>query len=208
MKIEESGIEFEFPEGNTTLKFDEDPYYKTYFNKMSGAKGVDFVSSGEKRLLFLEVKNCVGHENDNRWRIYPNNKKIKTSATKVETSGRESLDIEMAQKVAMSISNIVGANSFGEKRAASRYLVPLLKEITSDEFSKDRKIWYVILFLEGDFGCESRSKKMIMKDLQDSIKTKLSWLNCRVSVVDSNTYPDKLFRADAECMKNSGKKGI
>lgn len=29
---------------------------------------------------------------------------------------------------------------------------------------------------------------MIMKRLQDSISDKLSWLNCRVFVVDSATY--------------------
>ena len=43
MKIEESGIEFDFPDENVTLKFDEDPYYRKYFVKMDGAKGVDFI---------------------------------------------------------------------------------------------------------------------------------------------------------------------
>lgn len=35
---------------------------------------------------------------------------------------------------------------------------------------------------------------MIMRELQESIKTKLSWLNCRVSVVDSDTYKKELFK--------------
>lgn len=54
----------------------------------------------------------------------------------------------------------------------------------------------VILFLEGDFDnprSVTRSKKMIMERLQDSIRTKLSWLNCRVSVVDSATYNKRCF---------------
>ena len=29
---------------------------------------------------------------------------------------------------------------------------------------------------------------MIMKELQDSMNKKLRWINCRVSVVDSDTY--------------------
>lgn len=53
---------------------------------------------------------------------------------------------------------------------------------------------YVILFLKGDFACRSRSKKTIMKSLQDSINKKLKWLNCQVSVVDSGTYDPKIFQ--------------
>lgn len=45
-----------------------------------------------------------------------------------------------------------------------------------------------------DFGNKIRTKKMIMKDLQDSMKKKLDWLNCRVSVVDSDTYNTKIFQ--------------
>ena len=52
----------------------------------------------------------------------------------------------------------------------------------------------MILFLEGDFGGKTRSKKMIMKALQNSINKKLKWINCRVSVVDSDTYNTKLFQ--------------
>ena len=37
-------------------------------------------------------------------------------------------------------------------------------------------------------------RKMIMKELQDSINKKLRWINCRVSVVDSDTCDSKIFR--------------
>lgn len=37
-------------------------------------------------------------------------------------------------------------------------------------------------------------KKMIMKALQDSMNKNLQWINCRVSVVDSDTYNSKIFR--------------
>lgn len=53
------------------------------------------------------------------------------------------------------------------------------------------EIYYFIL--EGDFECQSRSKKMIMGRLQESLKRKLSWLNCKVSVVDSDTYNRRRF---------------
>lgn len=37
---------------------------------------------------------------------------------------------------------------------------------------------------------------MVMKSLEDSIKKKLPWLHCNVSVVDSNTYVRRLFTVE------------
>lgn len=193
MEIEESGIKFEFPNGNTTVKFDDDKYYRKFFCKVDGAKGVDFISSSEMQLLFVEVKNCAGHESECTWRIFPNKKKLSTTHTTVDTKNRESLDIEVAQKVAMSIACIVGAHTYLDRRETGKDIVSFGEQILSEKFALDKKSWYVILFLEGDFSCESRSKKMIMQELQQSLSNKLSWLNCRVSVVDSHTYPRKLF---------------
>ena len=34
---------------------------------------------------------------------------------------------------------------------------------------------------------------MIMDELQRSMQTKLRWLNCKVSVVDTDTYNNKIF---------------
>ena len=61
----------------------------------------------------------------------------------------------------------------------------------------DKKKILVILFLEGNFedcGIKSRSKKMMMSRLQDSISRKLTWLNCQVFVVDSGTYKERYFQ--------------
>ena len=66
--------------------------------------------------------------------------------------------------------------------------------LSGDSFSNDSKKKYVILFLEGDFGTKTRTKKMIMQKLQDSINKKLRWINCRVSVVDSDTYDPRMFQ--------------
>ncbi len=140
------------------------------------------------------MKNCIGDEGNCRWRIFPNNQKRETSHTTVNIEGRESLDIEVPKKVAMSLAAILGAKSFGETKDSIKELAGIQKAIVSDEFEGDKKKKYVILFLEGDFGSHTRSKKMIMSDLQRSMNTKMRWLNCKVSVVDSNTYDNKMFQ--------------
>ena len=108
--------------------------------------------------------------------------------------GRDSLDIEMAQKTAMTIAALIGAKSFGDTKEGLCELREYIQFLSKDAFSDNSKKKYVILFLEGDFGGKTRSKKMIMKALQDSINKKLKWINCRVSVVDSDTYNTKLFQ--------------
>lgn len=69
-----------------------------------------------------------------------------------------------------------------------------LNQLFLDDFWKVKKKKYVILFLEGDFGGHTRTKKMMMLNLQRSMETKMRWLNCKVSVVDSNTYNNKIFQ--------------
>ena len=55
----------------------------------------------------------------------------------------------------------------------------------------------IILVLEGDFGTHTRPKTVIMSELQRNIMSKLQWLDCRVSVVDSSTYCEKVFKMNA-----------
>ena len=117
-----------------------------------------------------------------------------TTHTVVNVEGRDSLDIEVAQKTAMTVAALTGAKSFGDTQDCLEDLKEYIQFLSSDRFSDDSKKKYVILFLEGDFGSRTRSKKMIMKELQDSMNKKLQWINCRVSVVDSDTYNPKIFR--------------
>lgn len=42
----------------------------------------------------------------------------------------------------------------------------------------------------------TRSEKMIMKDLKDSIKEKLDWLNCRILVENINTHLKDIYSAN------------
>ena len=191
---EESGLKFLFPQNDTVVKFDDTKFYRDYFNKLPEAKGVDFISVDKDKIAFIEVKNCTGDESNCRWRIAPNNQKKNTTHTVVNVEGRDSLDIEVAQKTAMTVAALTGAKSFGDTKDCLEELKEYIQFLSSDRFSDDSKKKYVILFLEGDFGSRTRSKKMIMKEPQDSMNKKLQWINCRVSVVDSDTYNPKIFR--------------
>ena len=94
----------------------------------------------------------------------------------------------------MTVAALVGAKSFGNTKECVSELREYIQFLAKDTFSDDSKKKYVILFLEGDFGGKTRSKKMIMKSLQDSMNKKLQWINCRDSVVDSDTYDPRLFQ--------------
>lgn len=106
---------------------------------------------------------------------------------------RDSLDIEVPQKVAMTLAALLGARSFDETREAVKELKYIQDFIFSKKFMDCTKKKYVILFLEGDFGGYTRSKKMIMSSLERRMQTKLRWLDCKISVVDSNTYNREIF---------------
>lgn len=190
---EESGLRFGFPKENTVVKFDDTAFYRDYFNKLPEAKGVDFISLEKDAISMIEVKNCMGHEGENRWRIEPNNHKKETSHTTVGLDGRDSLDIEVAQKTAMTLSGLIGAKTYENSKECVKEVEEIIHFLCSESFSDVAKQKYIILFLEGNFECHSRSKKMIMRSLQDSLKRKLSWLNCKVSVVDSDTYDRRRF---------------
>lgn len=191
---EESGLRFGFPEGTSVVKFDDTKYYRNLFNSLPESKGVDFISAGTGNISFIEVKNCTGDEGNNRWRIAPDNQKRNTTSTKVDVEGRESLDIEVSQKVAMTLAALAGARSFGDRKESLDELRDMVTTVFSDEFTKDNMKKHIILFLEGNFGTHTNSKKMIMARLQKSINTKMRWMDCKVSVVDSSTYNDKIFK--------------
>ena len=182
MMLTESNLRFSFPDNVNVIKFVDTNYFKNKFQNLPRAKGVDFVADSEKVIWFIEVKNCKGYESDNRYRIAPNNAKVHTAPTTVDVSDRESLDYEVAQKVAMTIACLVGALTKPEHQGGDE-LKPYCKSLTHGVV--DAKQLKILLFLEGDFGTRTHSKKMIMKALASSIKNKLfPWLNCQVFVGD------------------------
>ena len=199
MVLTEGELQFTFP-GGKAIKFDDTEFYRKRFNKLSGAKGVDFICDTDDFLMLLEVKDCLGNEAENGWRIAIDNTKVATSPTSVDTEGRESFDNEVAHKVAMTISCLLGAQTFGENRPFQQEeLIPYADYISRLDIVKvaqRNKTVFVILLLEGDFQSGTRTKKMNMDRIQLSIEKKLKWLNCKVSVVDAGTYRSDLFEVE------------
>jgi hypothetical protein len=138
MDIIESGIRFRFPDTSTTIKYDDTRYYREIFMNLPDAKGVDFISFDDRSILFMEVKNCTGHEAENRWRIVKNNAKTKTAAIFPE-GDRDSVDIEVAKKIAMILACLCGAHSKPEYQEKSDELKPFFKFFEGKALSRNEK---------------------------------------------------------------------
>lgn len=196
MKVEESNLTFLFSDEMVVSKFDDTKFYRESFGKMPNGKGVDIIADSRNMLQLIEIKNCTGHEPENAWRTSVNNSKLNSAPATLNTEDRDSLDIEIAKKVASTIACLYGAWTKAPQSDAARELSDFWNRACSEKIPVSEKPVMVILFLEGDFGTPrgaTRTKRMIMQRLQNSIKTKLSWLNCRVSVVDSTTYNKRYF---------------
>ena len=174
--MQESGFDFTF--SGDALKFDETEYYKQFKSYMPNGKGVDFLSKSPDSFLLMEVKNCLNYEQENIWR---------TKTDYVNEDGEESFDIEVAKKVECTLACLVGARIAYSLGKADE-LKPYFEAISSPKFERGQKSLKIILFLEGDFKSKTRSKKMIMKRIQEKIAMKMKWLNCIVRVVDLSSY--------------------
>ena len=196
MRIDESGIVFNFDNKLINVdKFDDTGYYQNYFKKLTGGKGVDFILKSDDTLMLIEVKNCTGYENDNRWRISPDNSKRGTTATIVDTDDRDSLDIEISKKIAMTLACLCGAHSQPQFQTHSDVLKKYFNFIKSDNVSLGENKIKVVLFLEGNFATKTMPQKLIFKLLRVKIKEKLSWLNCHVIVENIETHNNKYYTA-------------
>ena len=197
MTIDESNLTFEFDENTQAIKFDDTEFYRKYFNKMPGSKGVDILANSEEGIQFIEIKNCTGTERENIWRTSVNNSKIDAAPRELDVENRDSLDVEVSKKVAATISCLYGAHTKMEQSENALQMNEYWKELVDTKILKDKKQLLVILYFEGDFDLylpKSRSKKMVMDRLQGSIKSQLSWLKCKVMVVDKKTYSERYFK--------------
>lgn len=184
MEMIEGNLKFTFLEDSQAMKFDEDKFYRTYYSKLPKGKGVDFIINNDKDIVFLEIKDCYGYERENLGRTLINNREI------------ESFDIEVAKKIESTISCIVGAYTRKRRCEIAEELTSLYENINLYNISEEKKKAWVILFLEGDFKVKTRTKRMIMEDIQKSLKQKLSWLECQVLVFDSKTNREKFFKVE------------
>ena len=196
---------FTFP--GKAVKFDENRFFKGPFQNCPEGKGVDFLAAASPGVLLLEVKDCAGDEKNNLWRINPNNASVERRPKGRDIQSRESLDIEMAKKVSHTLVCLYGAwtkeavlcTSSGadgtELAAAAGELSDYWKNCTDLSMQNNQPRLRIVLFLEGEFGSDSafkkpksKTRKQILLDLSRSIKKKLSWLNCTVAVVNTDTY--------------------
>lgn len=183
MTMNEGNLEFTFNESFKVIKFDDNEFYRKYFMKLPEAKGIDFIINDNNDLIFLEVKDCCGYERENLYRTRINfneNKKI-------------SLDIEVAKKMESTISCLVGAYTRKESCKIGEKFLELCENLKLPKIQTGKKQLWVILLFEGDFQVKARTKEMIMSEIQKSLKEKLKWLECKVSVVDINTYRKNFF---------------
>lgn len=184
----ESNLNFTF--SDQAIKFDDTRFYGIFKSYLPGGKGVDFLSINSKVFVMLEVKNCTGYERENAWR---------TKTDFVNENGEEGFDIEVAKKVAGTLACLTGAGIAYNLGEADE-LKPYFQELASKKYVKGKKALQIILFLEGDFGSKTRTKKMIMKRIRDKISEKLKWLNCTVRVVDLDTYNENGYSVECVMM--------
>ena len=201
MEICESNLKFVFNGNVEAIKFDNSAFYAKRFNTLPEGKGVDIILDCPSCCQLIEIKNCTGHESENMWRTVPDNKKGVKAPTNKSGVPRESLHIEVAKKVASTIACLYGAHTESDRVPLASDLNKWWQAMTDSRIASMEKSLIVVLFLEGHFditNSKTRDKKMMMQALQRSIKKKLFWLNCRVSVVDTDTYTKQYFTVKRE----------
>lgn len=180
----ESSIRFDFR--REFLRFDKEVFYTSC---CSGLKGIDFLVVDGERLVFLEVKNFHGYEDEYRWRTVPDNNGLKDRKRPPKPKD-VSLDVEMIGKVSGTLTALQGAQTFDKTE-----LLPLhdnfrawceRTNIFLEPASTEKPRLSVVLLLEGAPESESNKTGMILQRLEKSLKNKLKWLNCLVYVVDLN----------------------
>lgn len=178
MVIQENRLEFSFREGVQAVKYDDTDFYREKYQILSGSKGVDILAVSPSAFWIIEVKDCSDTaQNQDKWR-----------RSFSETKGMESLSEEIALKVTHTCAALAGAHTFGNRCAAASELHPAAAALSGTKIPQVKQKLLVILFLEGDFSCYTRSNKAIYRDIKQRIERKLKWLNCRVDVVSTDTY--------------------
>lgn len=190
-KYNESNIDFFFQDDCSVIKFDDSRFYRSYFGRLPGGKGVDFIVDMPERIIFIEVKNCLGHERENRHRTRTNGAKSISNTFPVITDYFED---EIPIKISMTLSCLMGAHTKKDSAETAEELETYFQAFTSDDVCKSKKEVIVVFVLEGNFGSVTRPKSAIMERIQQNINNKLKWLSHKkVYVVDSSTNNDRFF---------------
>lgn len=175
----ESNMKFEFGDQFQAIKFDDTEIYKKFQNNVSNGKGVDFIAYSKDKVILMEIKNCTGHEAENKWRTQHKTQK------RPDGTIEDCFDLEVAKKVSCTLSCLTGAGTFDKYNRDDEHeqFLQILNMLIDHKHEIE-----IILFLEGDFGSQSRSKKMIMESIQTWLKRHFKgWLNCtNCRVIDSS----------------------
>ena len=139
MEIREGSLCFSFVEGVSAIKFDDGEFYRKFFNQLPGAKGVDILADSKTDLQFIEIKNCMGHERDNLWRLSTDNRSIQSAPRDCDVENRESLDIEIAKKIAATIACLAGAWTKSEYTPKAEELMPFWKGFCDGKIVNEKK---------------------------------------------------------------------
>lgn len=75
----------------------------------------------------MQMENCTGQQEK------------ETASTTLDLAGRDSLDIEVTQKVAMTIASMIGAKSFEDKKDCLSEFDKFIQFLSSESFSDDSK---------------------------------------------------------------------
>lgn len=185
MQKSESKLCFDFSESYAVTKFDDTPYYRNAFNVMPGSKAVDFIAVNEDFFILIEVKNCTGHELDNLWRIAPNNLNQDIRPESTNTDDRDSLDIEVAQKVAMTCAALTGVYSGPLPKRRAGELLSFAESLYDASLREEKRKIIVVLLLEGQFNHCTRDGQTVRQRLKLSLDKKLKWLNSVNYVCDT-----------------------
>jgi hypothetical protein len=172
MKFKEGNLEFDFDEQawSHVIKFDEHIDYAKVKNQVPETKGVDFTGIlNDSTFVAIEVKDFRG---------------FKTQ----ENHREEPLEIEVAKKLVGSLATVYAGCR------ASTYNGFLWKEYNELIQNRENEV-HIILWYEAD-PLDSRQThlKGRRNNLKDKLKNKLSWLKCRVWVLNCNNYDSSKFR--------------
>ena len=173
----ESGITFRFEDQySDVLKYDDTAFYREMFQKQPSAKAVDFLAASDDRFILLEVKNCSGY-----------GKKETNAPVSRDVMGRESLDIEVAEKVAMTLAALSGVYTRPKPESKAAPCMVFAESLFDKLTHEGKRKIIVIAVIDGKFGCFTRSNQMIWKSIRESMEKKLKWLNATVIVTDSKS---------------------
>ena len=189
--IREGKLNFIFDNKFDAIKFDEQDYYKDFCSNQPFGKGVDIIAYSRELLQIIEIKNCIGHEKENEWRIKTNN---------MSQDGDEfSFDTEISLKIVNTVACLVGAQTYSTQRPdKSLVYEKYWNFLESRDVLKDKAKIIVILHLEGDFDdiSHARNAKSYKKRIRDSIRKKLDWLKCDVVVPENREEASKWYRVE------------